>query len=70
MERAPVCAAAVAGKTLRMSIRSLLYTIAVIALAIWIINLIVWHGGEVINLLLVVAVILVIYNLVTGRRTI
>ncbi len=53
-----------------MSIRSLLYAIAVVALAIWVINLIVWHGGELIDLLLVLAIVLVAYNLITGRRRI
>ena len=47
---------------------SMLYTIAVILLVLWLLGFIAHVGGGLIHLLLVVAVIVIIYRLVTGRR--
>ncbi len=49
--------------------RSLLYTVAVILVIIWALGSFAWHvGGSLIHLLLVLAVIAVIFNLLSGRR--
>ncbi|HZS87658.1 MAG TPA: lmo0937 family membrane protein [Chloroflexota bacterium] len=47
----------------------LLYTVAVILLALWIIGLVVHVTFWAIHLLLVAAVIIVLWNLLTGRRS-
>ena len=66
------------GSFLRMKRRNLegvkimLWTIFVILLILWLLGFVSGIGGgtSLIHLLLVVAVIVLIYNLVTGRRTI
>ncbi len=47
---------------------SMLYTIAVILIVLWLLGFIAHVGGGLIHLLLVIAVIVIIYRLVTGRR--
>jgi hypothetical protein len=47
---------------------SMLYTIAVILIVLWLLGFIAHVGGGLIHLLLVVAVIVIIYRLVTGQR--
>jgi hypothetical protein len=47
----------------------MLYTIVVILLVLWLLGLIGHIGGALIHLLLVVALIVFIYNMITGRRT-
>ncbi len=47
---------------------SMLYTIAVILLVLWLLGFIAHVGGGLIHLLLVIAVVVVIFRLVTGRR--
>jgi hypothetical protein len=44
-----------------------LYTIAVVLFVLWIIGFAVHVGGGLIHLLLVIAIIMVLYNLITGR---
>ncbi len=51
------------------SLGSILYTIAVILVVLWIIGLVVHITFWAIHLLLVVAVILVLYNLIAGRSS-
>jgi len=46
----------------------MLYTIAVILLVLWLLGFIAHVGGGLIHLLLVIAVIVIVYRLVTGRR--
>lgn len=47
----------------------MLWTIAVILLILWVLGFSVFHvAGGLIHLLLVIAVIVVIYRLVTGRK--
>ncbi len=47
----------------------MLYTIAVILLILWALGFFVVHvGGGLIHLLLVLALIAIVFNLVTGRR--
>ncbi len=47
----------------------MLWTIAVILVILWLLGFFVVHvGGGLIHLLLVIAVIVIIWQLVTGRR--
>jgi hypothetical protein len=48
----------------------MLWTIAIILLVLWALGALAFHvGSGLIHLLLVLAVIVVVYQLVTGRRT-
>ncbi len=47
----------------------ILSLVLVVLLALWLIGLIANIGGGLIHLLLVVAVIVLLYNLLTSRRT-
>lgn len=47
----------------------IIYTIAVILIALWIIGLLVHVAAGAIHLLLLIAAILIIWNLVAGRRS-
>ena len=57
---------------LRRRVRIMLWTIFVILLVLWLLGFISGIGGgtSLIHLVLVLAVIVLIYNLVTGRRTV
>jgi hypothetical protein len=47
----------------------MLWTIAVILVILWALGFLAFHvGGGLIHLLLVIAVIVVIWNLIAGRR--
>mgnify|MGYP001579737827 CR=1 FL=1 len=46
----------------------MLWTILVILLVLWLLGVIGGVGGSLIHALLVIAAIVLIYNLVTGRR--
>jgi hypothetical protein len=47
----------------------MLYTIALILLVLWLIGYVVVPvGGGLIHLLLVIALVVIVYQLVTGRR--
>ena len=49
----------------------MLWTIAVILVILWALGFLAFHvGGGLIHLLLVLAVIVVIWNLITGRRAV
>lgn len=48
----------------------ILWTIFVIVVVVWLLGLILDFGGSLIHLLLVVALIILIYNLITGRRAV
>ena len=48
----------------------MLWTILIILLILWLLGFIGNVGGGFIHLLLVVAVIVLVYNLLTGRRTV
>jgi hypothetical protein len=45
----------------------LLWTIIVILFVLWLLGFVVHFGGGLIHLLLVIAVILIVFNLITGR---
>jgi hypothetical protein len=47
----------------------MLWTIAVILFILWLLGFVAFHvGGGLIHLLLVIAIIVIIFQLVTGRR--
>ena len=48
----------------------MLWTILVILLVLWLVGLLAHVGGGLIHLLLVVAVVILIINLVSGRRAV
>jgi hypothetical protein len=49
----------------------MLWTLAVILLILWALGFLAFHvGGGLIHLLLVLAVIVIIWNLVAGRRSV
>lgn len=48
----------------------ILYTIAVMCLAAWLIAFVLHVTIQVVNLLLIIAVILVLWNLLRGRRVV
>jgi hypothetical protein len=57
------------GKGKRMI--GLLYAIAMIFFVLWVVGFLFAHvGGGLIHILLVLAVIVVVYNLLTGRRAV
>ena len=45
----------------------LLWTIVVILFVLWLLGFVVHFGGGLIHLLLVIAVVLIVFNLITGR---
>lgn len=48
----------------------MLWTIVVILFVLWLLGLLAHVGGGLIHLLLVVAVVVVLVNLITGRRAV
>lgn len=46
----------------------MLWTLAVILFILWLLGFTVWHVGALIHLLLVVAIIVVLWRVITGRR--
>ena len=47
----------------------MLWTLAVILIVLWALGFVAFHvGGGLIHLLLVIALIVIVYRLVTGRR--
>jgi hypothetical protein len=47
----------------------MLYTLAAILVVLWLLGFLAFHvGGGLIHLLLVIAAVVIIYQLVTGRR--
>jgi len=46
----------------------MLYTIAVILVILWLLGFTLHVAGGLIHLLLVIAIVMVIFNLVSGRR--
>jgi Family of unknown function (DUF5670) len=48
----------------------MLWTILVILLVLWLLGFTVFHAGALIHLILVVALVIFIVNLLTGRRTV
>lgn len=52
-----------------MGILSILWTIVVILFVLWLLGLLLHIGGGLIHILLIIAVIVVIYNLVMHSRS-
>jgi hypothetical protein len=48
----------------------MLWTILVVLLVLWLIGLLAHIGGSLIHLILVVALVIFVINLLTGRRTV
>lgn len=48
----------------------MLWTILVILLVLWALGLVVNVGGSLIHLLLVIALVVLVINLLSGRRTV
>lgn len=48
----------------------MLWTILVVLLVLWLLGFTLFHVGPLIHLILVVALVVFIINLVTGRRTV
>jgi hypothetical protein len=48
----------------------MLWTLAAILLVLWLLGLLIHIGGAFIHILLVLAVIVILYRLITGRRVI
>ena len=46
---------------------SVLWAVVVVLVVLWLLGLVVHIGGGLIHLLLVIAVILLVFNLITGR---
>jgi hypothetical protein len=47
----------------------MLYTLAIILFVLWLLGFVAFHvGGGLIHLLLVIAVIVIVFQLITGRR--
>ena len=51
-----------------MGLVSILWTVVVILVVLWLLGLVIHIGGNLIYILLVIAVIVAVYNLLTGRR--
>jgi hypothetical protein len=47
----------------------MLWTVVAILLALWIFGLLLKIAGALINLLLLVALVVIVYRLITGRRS-
>jgi hypothetical protein len=48
----------------------MLYTIAIILLVLWLLGFFAFHvGSGLIHIILVIAVIMIIFQLISGRRT-
>jgi predicted membrane metal-binding protein len=48
----------------------ILWLILAVVLAVWLVGLLADFAGNIIHLLLIVALAILIYNLLTGRRTV
>ncbi len=52
------------------SLVNILWTVAVILIVLWLLGLVMNIAGGLIHILLVIAAIVIVYNLVTGRRAV
>ena len=53
-----------------MTLGGLLWLIIVVLLALWLLGLLASIGGNLVHLLLVVAVVILLYNLLVGQRAV
>jgi hypothetical protein len=56
--------------TLKKEKTTMLWTILMVLLVLWLLGFIANVGGGLIHLLLVVALVVLVINLITGRRTV
>jgi hypothetical protein len=54
----------------RLTMVGILWFILAVVLAIWLVGLLANFAGNIIHVLLIVALAILIYNLLTGRRTV
>jgi Family of unknown function (DUF5670) len=47
----------------------MLWTLLIVLLILWLLGFSLHIGGGLIHILLVIAVVVLVYNLITGRRT-
>lgn len=52
------------------SLANILWTVAVILVVLWLLGFVLNIAGGLIHILLVIALIVVLYNLFVGRRTV
>ncbi len=52
------------------SLVNILWTIAVILIVLWLLGFLFNFAGGLIHILLVIAIIVIAYNLITGRRAV
>jgi hypothetical protein len=55
---------------IKKEINEMLWTIIAVLLVLWLIGLVAHIGGGLIHLLLVVALVVFVINLITGRQTV
>jgi hypothetical protein len=48
----------------------ILWTVLLVVLVLWLLGFIVGTAGNLIHLLLIVALVILLYNLLTGRRAV
>lgn len=53
-----------------MSLANILWTVLVVLVILWLIGFVANIGGGLVHLLLVVALIILVYNLLVGRSTV
>lgn len=53
-----------------MSLANIIWLIVVVVVALWLFGFVANVAGGLVHLLLVVALILIVYNLITGRRAV
>jgi len=53
-----------------MSLANILWLVLVVVVVLWLLGFVANIGGGLIHILLVIAVIILIYNLLTSRRTV
>jgi hypothetical protein len=57
------------GKQTKLKGNHMLYTIAVVMIALWLLGLVTSHAmGGLIHVLLVIAIIMILVNVISGRR--
>jgi hypothetical protein len=50
-----------------MSLANILWIVVVVIVVLWLLGLVGGFGGNLIHALLVIALIVIVYNLITGR---
>ncbi len=53
-----------------MSLANIIWLIVVVVVVLWLLGLVTRVAGNLVHLLLIVALILIVYNLIAGRRAV